>query len=81
MDGNELLVSNLSGFYIFSSICVFETVYGFLELSAGWGNTSNHSCLAVSTETILQETSKLAISVRYKKSLLVFVSQGVNDIC
>lgn len=80
MDRNQFFVGDCLCLYIFSPIRIFQTIYCLFELRRGGGDIRNHHCFAVATQTVLQQSRQLRVSIRHKKALFVLVAQCVDAI-
>ena len=80
MDRDQFLVGDCLSLYIFSSICIFQTIYCLFELRGGGGDVRNHHCFAVAAQTVLQQSRQLRVSIRHKKALFVLVAQRVDAV-
>jgi hypothetical protein len=66
---------------IFSPIGILESIDGLLVLISRRTDSSNHDCLAVTSERVFEHSCQLTVSEWHKRSLFVLVSESVNTIC
>lgn len=64
----EINIQNISlhdGLNLLRAICVFKRVTSVFEGSPSWADVSDHHCSAIASKTVFQQSSQLAVSVRY----------------
>ena len=50
-------------FQVFDSVSIFQCVLRLLETAAGWADVSYHDCVAVSTQSVFEQSCQFAVSV------------------
>lgn len=78
--GNQLFVDFDPHLDVLRSIRILECVDRFFNLVTRRANSSNHDCLAVTSERVFEHTRQFRVTEWHKGSLLVFVAESIDTV-